>query len=198
MTDDRHVSWPVDPDHDVVLDVRLLRALAHPMRVRIVGLLRLHGPATATTLAQRLNVNTGATSYHLRELAKAGLVVEDESRGNARDRWWRAAHQRTYLDDPRLLEDDPDAAIGYLRSVAQVNAEATFRHLDELSSLPKDWQEVGTISDYAFDLTPGQVKRLLADVEAVLAKYRTDPDAKRPRGARTVAVQLQAFPRPEL
>jgi DNA-binding transcriptional ArsR family regulator len=195
MSDDQHSSWPVDPQTDVVLDVGLLRALAHPMRIRIVGLLRHHGPATATTLAQRLNVNTGATSYHLRELAKAGLVVEDESRGNARDRWWRAAYKRTFLDDPKLLEHDPAATMSYLRGVAQVNAEAMFRHLDELESLPPQWQAVGTLSDFNFDLTPQQTENLVSDVEAVLARYRTDPDAERPDDTKTVSIQLQVFPR---
>ncbi|MGB0191497.1 MAG: helix-turn-helix domain-containing protein, partial [Nocardioides sp.] len=43
-----------------------LKALTHPVRVRMLGMLRIDGPATSTTLAQRLGLNTGATSYHLR------------------------------------------------------------------------------------------------------------------------------------
>ena len=75
-----------------------LRALAHPTRLRMLGLLRVDGPATATTLATRLGLNTGQTSYHLRQLAQHGLVVDDAERGNGRDRWWRAAHQSTMTD----------------------------------------------------------------------------------------------------
>ncbi len=58
-------------------------------------LLRLEGPATATQLAQQLKLNTGATSYHLRQLAEHGFIEEDHERGDARDRWWRAAHEST-------------------------------------------------------------------------------------------------------
>jgi DNA-binding transcriptional ArsR family regulator len=188
-------NWQPDPERDVVLDARTLRALAHPMRTRIVGLLRAHGPQTATGLAQRLGVNSGATSYHLRELAKAGLVVEDESRGNARDRWWRSAYRKTFFQDEALYEREPEAAQTYLRAVAQQYAENMFRAVDELETLPKNWRSAGTLSDYGFHLTPKQLQELLGELEGVLAKYRSEPDAPRPRGARPVAVQIQAFPR---
>ena len=61
-------------------------------------LLRLEGPATATQLAQKLKLNTGATSYHLRQLAEHGFIEDDTERGDARDRWWKAAHQSTHAD----------------------------------------------------------------------------------------------------
>ena len=51
-----------------------LQALSHPVRLRMLGLLRTEGPATATTLAPQLGLNTGATSYHLRQLAQHGFV----------------------------------------------------------------------------------------------------------------------------
>ncbi|MFT4284363.1 MAG: helix-turn-helix domain-containing protein, partial [Protaetiibacter sp.] len=54
------------------LDARAVRVLAHPLRSRILGRLRLHGPATATELATELQTNTGATSYHLRALESVG------------------------------------------------------------------------------------------------------------------------------
>jgi DNA-binding transcriptional ArsR family regulator len=191
---DEHGAWPPDPETDVVLDPRQLTALAHPMRIKIVGLLRLHGPSTATALAGWLGVNTGATSYHLRELAKAGLVVEDSERGNARDRWWQAVHRSSFLDDPEALRTEPDAVLSYLRGVAQVNAEEMFRHVEDLPGLPAEWQDVSTISDFGFHLTAGQLKQLLDELLVVLAKYRSDEPGP---GTRKVAVQLQAFPREE-
>ena len=195
MTDRR--AWPPDPERDVVLDARRLRALANPTRIKIVGLLRLHGPATATALAGWLNVNTGATSYHLRELAKAGLVVEDEERGNARDRWWRSVYAMSVLDDPEMMSTDPDAVLGYLRGVAQGYAEEMFRHVEELPGLPPEWVEASTISDFNLRLTAGQADALREELYAVLVKYRTDPDAEPLAGSRQVAVQLQVFPREE-
>src|SRR5688500_6844050 len=82
----------------LTLDTRSLRALAHPVRVRLLTLLREDGGSTATKLAERLQLNSGATSYHLRQLAAAGLVEEDADRGNARERWWRSVHRGTNSD----------------------------------------------------------------------------------------------------
>src|SRR5579863_3205199 len=73
-----------------VLDLEAMRALAHPRRLRIWQSLDLNGPATSAMLAGQLGLNTGATSYHLRELASHGFVEEVPDRARGRERWWRA------------------------------------------------------------------------------------------------------------
>lgn len=188
-------SERVDPGQNVQLDARLLRALAHPMRNRMLGMLRIYGPATATTLAGRLGVNTGATSYHLRQLAEAGLVIEDDSRGNARDRWWKAAHQGTEFDTGELLESEPELTLGFLHGVGQIYAENMFRAIDELQTQTPEWRDASTLSDYIFQLTPDQLKTMMTEVLAVLDKYRSDLTAPLPDGAEQVSVQIQAYPR---
>jgi DNA-binding MarR family transcriptional regulator len=57
-----------------------LRALTHPIRLRLLGLLRIDGPQTASDLARRTGLNTGSTSYHLRMLAKNGFIEKDQDR----------------------------------------------------------------------------------------------------------------------
>jgi DNA-binding transcriptional ArsR family regulator len=71
------------------LDAAALRVLAHPLRSRLLSHLRLHGPATATDLAERLSTNTGATSYHLRKLEEVGLVSDTDT-GVGKRRVWEA------------------------------------------------------------------------------------------------------------
>src|SRR3954447_18453851 len=95
-----------------------LRALSHPTRLKMLMLLRTEGPATATQLAQQLRLNTGATSYHLRQLAEHGFIVEDAERGDARDRWWKAAHQSTRMGMTSRPEEEAEDAEAYLQSVA--------------------------------------------------------------------------------
>ncbi|GAA4965961.1 hypothetical protein GCM10023238_37070 [Streptomyces heliomycini] len=107
---------PNGEEDSVVLDTKGLRALAHPVRVQLVGLLRKYGPSTATRLAERLGVNSGTASYHLRQLGAAGFVEEDTERGNARERWWRSIHQMTELNDRELADREPEAALTYLQS----------------------------------------------------------------------------------
>jgi DNA-binding transcriptional ArsR family regulator len=172
-----------------------LKALAHPVRLRMLGLLRLEGPATATHLATRLGLNTGATSYHLRQLEQHGFVVEDTERGNARDRWWAAAHQSTNTG----REEPPDDAgreilDAYLQSVAVMLTENLQRAVEERPLLPDDWRKASEFSDWVFRLTP---KRALAMVEAVnKVIHDTEEDDEDAQDSALFMVQLQAFPFP--
>src|ERR1700752_3829026 len=119
-------------------DLSGLRALSHPVRMRMLGMLRIDGPATATTLAARLGLNTGATSYHLRQLAQHGFVVRETGRGNARDRWWRAAHQSTTTDTAGPTDPEARETLeAYLQSVAVILTQNLQRSVEELSLLPE-------------------------------------------------------------
>src|ERR1700754_3379443 len=101
----------------VRLDSRQIRVLAHPLRSRLLGSLRLGGPATATSLAHELGTNTGATSYHLRQLADVGLVVEEARPGGGRQRWWRAVHEASVCNRSQYASDpDAAAAAGWLEA----------------------------------------------------------------------------------
>jgi DNA-binding transcriptional ArsR family regulator len=72
-----------------------MRALAHPLRLRLLGELRIEGPATATMLAERLEEGVSLISYHVRSLAEHGFVEEaPELARDGRERW-RATHRRT-------------------------------------------------------------------------------------------------------
>ncbi|MQA97655.1 MAG: helix-turn-helix domain-containing protein [Streptosporangiales bacterium] len=173
------MTAPPDPparrDSEVVrLDAKGLRALAHPVRVRLLGLLRKHGPATATRLAERLRLNSGATSYHLRQLAAAGFVEEDTERGNARERWWRSVHQTTIFDVDELAERDPEAAFAYLRSVLNAHALRSRRGVDDYLTMPAAWRPLLDLSDWGLRLTPDEARGLFHDLDSVVDRYRRD------------------------
>jgi predicted ArsR family transcriptional regulator len=170
-----------------------LRALAHPVRLRLLGLLRFDGPSTATRLAERLGLNSGATSYHLRQLAQHGFVVEDSDRGNSRDRWWRAAHRSTRTD-----EDAPDAAArdatdAFMQAAAVVRTEQLQRAMEDLPMLPSRWRRASVHSDWLLHLTPAQAEELRERLESIIEEYAgTEPE---PDSAQLV-LQLYLFPRP--
>src|SRR6478735_6722518 len=94
-----------------VTDVRALRALAHPLRNRLLGQLRLNGPATASQLGRVIGESSGSTSYHLRQLEAYGFVEEVEGQGTARERWWRARHRMTSWQATDLLEQEGGAEV---------------------------------------------------------------------------------------
>src|SRR5918999_480659 len=88
-------------------DPRALRAVAHPVRLELVGLLRREGPLTATQAAARLGESPSSCSFHLRQLAKHGLV-EDAGGGRRRERPWRATALFTSWGE---ATGDPELAV---------------------------------------------------------------------------------------
>jgi len=70
-------------------DPRALRAVAHPTRLALIGLLRRSGPLTATRAGELIGESAASCSFHLRQLAKYGLV-EEAGGGRGRERPWRA------------------------------------------------------------------------------------------------------------
>jgi DNA-binding transcriptional ArsR family regulator len=90
----RYVCIVCEPPVELVLDVTAVRALAHPLRLRLLDLLRFDGPATATMLAGRVEESSGSTSYHLRQLARHGFIEEVAKRDGGRERWWAYQERR--------------------------------------------------------------------------------------------------------
>jgi DNA-binding transcriptional ArsR family regulator len=173
-----------------------LRALSHPTRLKMLMMLRLEGPATATQLAQELKLNTGATSYHLRQLAEHGFIVEDAERGDARDRWWKAAHQSTRVGLAARPEEEVEDADAYLQSVALMYTETLMQAVGERRFLPVPWQEASTTSDWHIRLTPARAEELLEGIEAVIARFWDTEEPADSQGAAVFVVNLNAFPRP--
>ncbi|HEX7747093.1 MAG TPA: helix-turn-helix domain-containing protein, partial [Micromonosporaceae bacterium] len=139
-----------------------IKILAHPLRVRLLGLLRTDGPATATALARALDTNTGATSYHLRQLAEVGLVEEEPDRGAGRQRWWRAAHELSSWR-PTDFDKDPDAsaAVDWLRGhQVRVMDEQVERWLAVEHTYPMIWRDTAGMSDIPMRLTPQRARSL--------------------------------------
>lgn len=198
---DAEARWNIDPDPelDLLLDATSIKVMAHPVRIRILGELRKRGPLTATGLGELLGLNSGATSYHLRQLALYRMVVEDEERGNARERWWRAAHRSTrYAPDATDIDGEDRAAVA--RALALVFVEYIQRAIDELPQLPAEWMTATTLRDYVFRLTPAEAESLIEDLVVVFSRYRADhgPGTAAPADAKPFHVQLQSFLRPGL
>jgi DNA-binding transcriptional ArsR family regulator len=188
------------------LDAAGLRALAHPLRMRIVGSLRLDGPATASGLAERLGVSSGLTSYHLRALAAAEFVEDDPDHpAKGRERWWRAAQDMTSWQ-PGAAGDDPDAvaAEGWLAGYAARRAMGWIDGwLARRSQDDQAWQAVSGTSDYLVAVTPDELEVLLDQItelvrphlRSALERAAADPEADAVEGRIDVRLLLQAFPR---
>ncbi|WP_329454364.1 ArsR/SmtB family transcription factor [Streptomyces sp. NBC_01497] len=185
------------PGGTAVLDTKGLRALAHPLRVQLVGLLRKHGPSTATRLAERLGVNSGTASYHLRRLADAGFVAEDTERGNARERWWRSPHEQTRFERGECDGREPEAAPASRRSVAAAYTLRVQRALDEVDTAPHPWRDAFDMGDCTLRITATEALTLRDELRALTARYRRDSPAcgaDVPEGAERVSVITYVLP----
>lgn len=166
------------------LDATAVKVLAHPLRSRLLSALRRDGPASATTLANQLQTNTGATSYHLRKLAQVGLVA-DTGDGRGKERIWRAATSSHGWSNS-AFGDDEDARTALDWLVRRYHRDFDQRYtewLDVADSWPMRWQDVGGMSDIWVDVTAAQAIAMFGEIDAVIEKYRHagtgHPDARR-------------------
>ncbi|MEV6813016.1 helix-turn-helix domain-containing protein [Micromonospora sp. NPDC051296] len=179
-----------------VTDPRALRAYAHPLRMRLIGLLRGEGPMTATQAAARLDDNVPNCSFHLRQLAKYGFA-ERVPGADGRERPWRATTQYTSWDDD---SDDPamKAAADQLNSL--MLAQYLQRAQDYLAvraDEPVEWRAAAGFGDALLHVTAAELREVTEGIDALLARYdeRIADPAKRPPGSRPVMIVQMALPR---
>jgi DNA-binding transcriptional ArsR family regulator len=160
-----------------VTDVESLRAIAHPIRAKMLALLRYEGPATASELGRRLGESSGSTSYHLRQLARYGFVEEDPEQPNRRDKRWRAASRITSWSRAEISADPQGREVSDALERRQMlgAVEALQRWFVERDSLDPRLADAGGVFDDLLRLTPSQLRRLDSELMAVFARYRTDP-----------------------
>ena len=181
----------------LVTDVRALRALAHPLRNRLLGLLRLHGPSTATRLGELVGESSGSTSYHLRQLADYGFVEDAGALGTGRERWWRARHRMTSWEAADLAEQEDGAEVR--DEMARLQLDAHRRVLQgwfaQKDGLGEQWSAAASLNDYAMRLTPDQARALTDELNAVLGRWLAEHPAEVPaRDTELVSVLLDVVP----
>lgn len=170
-------------------DPKLLHVMAHPLRMRIVGSLRIDGPATSSQLARRLDTDSGQTSHHLRQLAKHGFVEDAPELGKGprgRERWWKAAHGSTEWSG------SGDAVLAFERAARTVWEQAidTFNAEVAQQTWSDDWQRVAHSSDYVIRTTPERLEWFQAQMLRLMQECETAEP-----GSANVMVVLHTYPR---
>jgi DNA-binding transcriptional ArsR family regulator len=179
-----------------ITDPKVMRALAHPARIAIIEHLGSTGAAvTATQCAGLVGLSPSATSYHLRELAKFGLVEQAPSRGDARERVWRSTSSGFSVDGDL---DEPETRASQ-RALVDVYLNRDFARLRDwvarLHGEPKAWQDASTLMGPMLLLNADELVEVNRQVKEVLAPYRRrERMGQAPADARPVAVHYAAFP----
>ncbi|HTF06986.1 MAG TPA: helix-turn-helix domain-containing protein [Asanoa sp.] len=166
----------------IITEVDELKAVTHPLRVRMLGALRADGPATATELARRFDTDTGTTSYHLRKLARFKFVEEAEQR-DGRERRWQASQPTTSWDSTALsVTAEGRAAVSVMRRHQFAFLDRTISAYEAAQTdLPGEWVSAAGMSDLLATLTPRSLhvleERITALVDEFVAADADDPDA---------------------
>lgn len=176
-------------------EVEEFKALAHPLRARLLGALREHGPATATELAHRFATDTGSTSYHLRKLAQYGFITEAGDPGHPRARRWQAVHRVNEWSATAMAAtaEGREASAVMRRQQVDILIRDVEGYESILGSLSAEWVEAAGIGDLLVRLTPGSVNtlwaRFYAHVDELAAQDAADP------AARPVSIVVSGLPR---
>ncbi|MEU4419470.1 helix-turn-helix domain-containing protein [Actinoplanes sp. NPDC024001] len=180
-----------------VSDARTMRALAHPARIEIVEHLSSTGAAvTATECAELVGLSPSATSYHLRELAKYGLVEQAPSRGDGRERLWRSANASLWIESD-VEQPEAVAAERALIDLYLTRDQNRLRDwVGRQAHEPQEWRESAAMMGQHLLVTAEELAAISQQVRALMEPYRMrERRGTAPEGSREVVVQYAAFPK---
>lgn len=184
-------------DRDLDLDLESLKGLAHPLRVKIVDVLSVHGASTASGLGERLGESSGAMSYHLRQLEKHGFVREVVGKGTARERWWER------VPGGLLLRPDNFTAPSVAREASTLVTREWVRNstgrlisfVERSGEVSEEWIETAALITSNLRVTHEQlaliVERFTEHVMPLIDEFRGENDST---DARPVQINFNAFP----
>lgn len=175
-------------------DPAVLDALSHPVRLDVLGYLMSSGPATASECARAVGDTPSNCSYHLRVLARHGLVVAEQS-GDGRMKPWRATITGFSTEVPA---DSPDRAGVDSMAVAslQLDHQLAREHIRTRTTLPDGWSEIDVHATYGLLVTPAELAAIVEEVDAAIRPFLAATRTHAPAGAEHAHVSVTAFPRP--
>jgi Helix-turn-helix domain len=171
------------PDTPDTPDPRALRALAHPVRWRLIDLLVSEGTATATRCAEVLGESVASCSYHLSMLAKYGYIEEAPGR-TGREKPWRLTSPDQDLRGTGLGPEGELAVEAAAEAFLEHEFARAMQRLRHRSLEPRQWRP--TLLGETTWLTEDEYAAVKQELFAVVERYRRDiPDpSQRPDGCR--------------
>jgi DNA-binding transcriptional ArsR family regulator len=179
-------------------DPKMIRALAHPLRLDLLQLLGASGPATAARCGRALGASQASCSFHLRQLAKYGFVEDAGPGHDRRERQWRVAHPGLSV----RIGTGGDAAVR--QQIDRVVVEREMQVILDYSRRPDgaspEWRHKAGIVTGMVVLTPDDAaaikEKWLALLMPYIARARADGPQLQP-GQRHVRYFMAATPLPE-
>lgn len=194
------MTEPADiPSPERVLDAGALRALAHPLRVRMYDILSQFGPQTASSLAQLTGESSGATSYHLRALAKHDLIREVAGRGSARERWWERPRGSVSFTNPAVMKTPSGRAATQVIMSEFLNRrhQQLMRYVGDSIKTPEDlYDAAAVISSTTIRVNEEQARELAEQLTTVLSDASDRFRDQEGEGVVPFSLRVDLFPLP--
>jgi DNA-binding transcriptional ArsR family regulator len=183
-------------DRKQLKDPATMRALAHPARLALLEYLAVSDEgATATECATMVGLSPSATSYHLRALAKAGLIENAPGRGDGRERVWQARHRSFAVGyEADASPDDLEAETAMLEAVLARQNEQVRRMFGRRREMPPEWSDLSAIIAEALVVTPDELKKIMDQVDDLVRPYRRRNRPTPTPGAQRVTIQIRTLP----
>lgn len=156
------------------LGPEVLRAVTHPLRLRLYEVLSSDGPANVTMLAERLGLQIGTLSYHLRVLAEYGYLEEaPELAQSRREHWWRAVPGGV-----RWSEQDLQRLPGGQEAVESLRGTWLRRQFGRVlawwsseATWDQAWRDAAYTNDIVLRLSVLELEELGRDVQDLLTRW---------------------------
>lgn len=157
-----------------ITDPEVLKGLAQPIRQKLYRLLAQIGPATGATLSRHLGTDPGQTSYHLRELVKAGFVEDaPELARDRRERWWRAVPGPTGWSSADFPSPEGQAISAAVKAQLVIDEfERVRRYEQHRDTWSAQWQAAAMSSDSFLRLTPAELTELTAELHELVVRWK--------------------------
>ena len=180
-----------------VSDPRALRALAHPLRLALLDHLMSFGDQTAAQCAAAVGSTTSNCSYHLRALARVGLVEPGRSPDRREHPWRATATGLEFGPSDATASPSSTAAAHAVDDLSLAQDEGLTRRARERhNDLPAAWRAAETYHNYALKLTPAELSDLIDQVDRLARPYIAVTRGDAPEDAEVVLLRLLAFRHP--
>lgn len=178
----------------VLVDAKMLESLAHPVRLDVLRYLMSDGPATASVCARAVGDTPSNCSYHLRVLARHGLVSSEEST-DGRERPWRATITGFSTDDADPAGPQAQTTAALLAASMQLDQRLSREYLAERRHVAHSWREADAFASYTLRISPDELRELVQQLDDLIRPFIATTRDDEPPDAESVHMGLQAFPR---
>jgi predicted ArsR family transcriptional regulator len=177
------------PDETTARSAKALRALAHPLRWKLIDLVGREQTATATRCAGELGESVASCSYHLNILAKYGFV-EQAPGGPGREKPWRLTSVNQNLSGEGLGVEGELAAQAATEVFLDHEVNRMKERLRRHALEPAEWRDAVSFSGVTTAMTADELREVTAALNEVARRFahRATDRGAIPAGAREVRV----------